>query len=118
VAVDVFEDAKRAVAHVEEHQLSLAIGKRGQNVRLAAKLTGWRIDIVKAGEEAQTEVEAGAQPEEAAKESPAAEEAMDEAVSDPAIVKDENPAVGEGTEEAAMNPADKEADKETGAGTA
>jgi len=30
---------------VADDQLSLAIGKRGQNVRLAAKLTGWRIDI-------------------------------------------------------------------------
>jgi len=30
---------------VSDEQLSLAIGKRGQNVRLAAKLTGWRIDI-------------------------------------------------------------------------
>lgn len=60
VAVDVFEDEKRAVAHVEEHQLSLAIGRRGQNVRLAAKLTGWRIDIVKAG--AEENVEAGAVP--------------------------------------------------------
>ncbi|MEX0649687.1 MAG: transcription termination factor NusA [Candidatus Andersenbacteria bacterium] len=52
VAVDIFEDEKRALAHVDEDQLSLAIGKRGQNVRLAAKLSGWRIDIVKAGSEA------------------------------------------------------------------
>jgi len=64
VAVDIFDQEKRAVAHVEEHQLSLAIGKRGQNVRLAAKLTGWRIDIVKAGEEEEKqEVEAGTEPE-------------------------------------------------------
>jgi N utilization substance protein A len=42
---------------VEEHQLSLAIGKKGQNVRLAAKLTGWRIDI-KNAEEMRREVEA------------------------------------------------------------
>jgi N utilization substance protein A len=32
---------------VDEDQLSLAIGKRGQNVRLASKLTGWKIDIQK-----------------------------------------------------------------------
>jgi N utilization substance protein A len=51
IAVDIFAEEKRAVAHVEEHQLSLAIGKKGQNVRLAAKLTGWRIDVVKSGEE-------------------------------------------------------------------
>ncbi len=55
VAVDVFEADKRSIAHVDEDQLSLAIGKRGQNVRLAAKLTGWRIDIVKAGEEQAVE---------------------------------------------------------------
>jgi len=35
----------KAVALVEEDQLSLAIGKEGQNVRLAAKLTGWKIDV-------------------------------------------------------------------------
>ena len=42
---------------VEDKQLSLAIGKKGQNVRLAAKLTGWRIDI-KSEEELRGEVEA------------------------------------------------------------
>ena len=38
-------DAKAARAVVPDYQLSLAIGKEGQNARLAAKLTGWRIDI-------------------------------------------------------------------------
>ncbi len=42
---------------VEDKQLSLAIGKKGQNVRLAAKLTGWKIDI-KSDEEKRREVEA------------------------------------------------------------
>src|SRR6187455_1515872 len=42
---------------VEDKQLSLAIGKKGQNVRLAAKLTGWRIDI-KSEEEKRRDVEA------------------------------------------------------------
>lgn len=51
IAVDTHNDEKRAVAHVDEDQLSLAIGKKGQNVRLAAKLTGWRIDITKIGEQ-------------------------------------------------------------------
>ncbi len=36
---------KKAVAYVKDDQLSLAIGKRGQNVRLAAKLTGWNINV-------------------------------------------------------------------------
>lgn len=43
--VDVDEAKKEATVNVPEDQLSLAIGKRGQNVRLAAKLTGWKIDI-------------------------------------------------------------------------
>ncbi len=40
-----FEDGKTAVVIVPDDQLSLAIGREGQNARLAAKLTGWRIDI-------------------------------------------------------------------------
>lgn len=39
------EDTKRAVVVVPDTQLSLAIGKEGQNARLAAKMTGWKIDI-------------------------------------------------------------------------
>jgi len=38
-------DAKRAIVFIDDEQLSLAIGRDGQNVRLAAKLTGWNIDI-------------------------------------------------------------------------
>ena len=44
--IDLDRDAQRARAVVPEDQLSLAIGKRGQNVRLAARLTGWHIDIL------------------------------------------------------------------------
>ncbi|MDX6766921.1 MAG: transcription termination factor NusA [Candidatus Methylacidiphilales bacterium] len=40
-------DAKRAKAFVDEENLSLAIGRRGQNARLTSKLTGWEIDIEK-----------------------------------------------------------------------
>src|SRR4029077_3566091 len=43
--VTLNEDAKEAKVGVLEDQLSLAIGKAGQNVRLAARLTGWKIDI-------------------------------------------------------------------------
>ena len=43
--VDVDEQNQATVAIVPERQLSLAIGKEGQNARLAAKLTGWRVDI-------------------------------------------------------------------------
>ena len=43
--IEVIEAEHKAVVEVASDQLSLAIGKGGQNVRLAAKLTGWRIDI-------------------------------------------------------------------------
>ncbi|MBM7647091.1 N utilization substance protein A [Bacillus ectoiniformans] len=43
--VQVNEEGKATTVVVPDYQLSLAIGKRGQNARLAAKLTGWKIDI-------------------------------------------------------------------------
>jgi N utilization substance protein A len=56
--VSIVDDRERVMeVVVEDKQLSLAIGKKGQNVRLAAKLTGWRIDI-KSEEEKRREVEA------------------------------------------------------------
>jgi N utilization substance protein A len=45
------EDEKRIDVVVEENQLSLAIGRRGQNVRLASKLLGWSIEIISEGQE-------------------------------------------------------------------
>ncbi|OGI74306.1 transcription termination factor NusA [Candidatus Nomurabacteria bacterium RIFCSPHIGHO2_02_FULL_41_18] len=45
LSIDIDEAERKAIVEVSEDQLSLAIGKGGQNVRLAAKLTGWRIDI-------------------------------------------------------------------------
>jgi N utilization substance protein A len=88
---------------VEDSQLSLAIGKKGQNVRLAAKLTGWRIDI-KSEEEKRKEVELqfgaleaavadGDVPAEseapAAEEVPAAEETPAVATAEPASTNEE-----------------------------
>jgi N utilization substance protein A len=56
--VTIVDDKEKVMeVVVEDKQLSLAIGKKGQNVRLAAKLTGWRIDI-KSEEEKRKEVEA------------------------------------------------------------
>ena len=56
--VTVVDETERVIeVIVEDRQLSLAIGKKGQNVRLAAKLTGWKIDI-KSEEEKRREVEA------------------------------------------------------------
>ena len=56
--VSILDEEQRIMeVVVEDKQLSLAIGKKGQNVRLAAKLTGWKIDI-KSEEEKRKEVEA------------------------------------------------------------
>ena len=48
--VGIDEEKRAALVVVADSQLSLAIGKNGQNVRLAAKLTGWKIDIISASE--------------------------------------------------------------------
>ena len=48
--VGIDEEKKAALVVVADSQLSLAIGKNGQNVRLAAKLTGWKIDIISVSE--------------------------------------------------------------------
>ena len=48
--VGLDEEKKSALVVVADSQLSLAIGKNGQNVRLAARLTGWKIDIISATE--------------------------------------------------------------------
>jgi N utilization substance protein A len=49
--VELRESDHTALVTVPEKQLSLAIGKEGQNARLAARLTGWRVDVLKPGEE-------------------------------------------------------------------
>jgi N utilization substance protein A len=48
--VELRDNDHTAVVTVQEKQLSLAIGKDGQNARLAAKLTGWRVDVVRPAE--------------------------------------------------------------------
>ncbi len=56
LAVDIDAEGKKARVIVPDYQLSLAIGKEGQNARLAAKLTGWKIDI-KSESQAEEEYE-------------------------------------------------------------
>jgi N utilization substance protein A len=53
VKVVLDEDAERIEVVVPDEQLSLAIGRRGQNVRLASQLTGWNIDILTEAEESE-----------------------------------------------------------------
>jgi N utilization substance protein A len=77
--VELDEERKEARAYVKEDQLSLAIGKGGQNVRLAGKLTGWRIDILQEG------LDAGAAPV------ASSEEVLQEAAEAP-------PGIGKGAE--------------------
>lgn len=55
ISVKLNEEEKIASAEVKEDQLSLAIGKNGQNVRLASKLTDWKIDILKDEEDKKEE---------------------------------------------------------------
>ncbi len=57
ISVTLDEEHKTAMVLVPEDQLSLAIGREGQNVRLAAKLTGWKIDIRGKNAEDTTTVE-------------------------------------------------------------
>ena len=55
--VGIGEEKKSALVVAADSQLSLAIGKNGQNVRLAARLTGWKIDIISATEYEKEKVE-------------------------------------------------------------
>lgn len=108
--VEVDEEERRATVTVSEDQQSLAIGRGGQNVRLAAKLTGWNIDIVSVGgssvaegdaEEASAEVsdgdvaiseaeEALEAAEEAAEEAPSKEVGLDTGESESILTTDES----------------------------
>jgi N utilization substance protein A len=60
----VDDAAKQATVIVPDDQLSLAIGREGQNARLAARLTGWRVDIRSETEFAAEEAEHGYEEEE------------------------------------------------------
>jgi transcription termination/antitermination protein NusA len=53
LGVELYEEEGIALVVVPDHQLSLAIGREGQNVRLAARLTGWRMDITSDSEAAE-----------------------------------------------------------------
>jgi N utilization substance protein A len=100
--VSIVDDRERVMeVVVEDKQLSLAIGKKGQNVRLAAKLTGWRIDI-KSEEEKRREVEAQFEAIDAAAESEAIDAAAESEADEPAAGSEEPlpyaiPGVGEKT---------------------
>jgi N utilization substance protein A len=66
---------KTALVIVPDYQLSLAIGKEGQNARLAARLTGWRVDIKSESQQAQEQARRSAPAEQAPAEQAPAEQA-------------------------------------------
>lgn len=81
IEIKLNEEEKTATAKVAEDQLSLAIGKAGQNVRLAAKLTGWKIDIFsEGGKKAEVEAEAEADTGELEKNDEEKEEKVEEEI--------------------------------------
>ena len=97
VHVELLESEQTAIVVVPDRQLSLAIGKEGQNTRLAARLTGWRLDIkgTTEWEEIQEEIAAAggamaAANEEVAEETEAVAEVVEEAI---AIVEEVEAAV-------------------------
>jgi len=61
--IGINEEAKSAMVVVSDQQLSVAIGKKGQNVRLATKLTGWEIEIISESEYAEMKAEGSPLPD-------------------------------------------------------
>jgi N utilization substance protein A len=88
VSVELDEDDGIATVVVPDKQLSLAIGKEGQNARLAAKLSGWRIDIKSASIAEEEKLVKAVEPEAAA----APAEVPEEAVPEEVIVPEEEAA--------------------------
>ena len=79
VSVQIDEEERIASVTVPERMLSLAIGREGQNARLAAKLTGWRIDIRSDSGTESEDGEGVAQPDDATKPDKVEAEKADEA---------------------------------------
>ncbi len=92
VKVQLDEEEEEATVVIPDRQLSLAIGREGQNVRLAVKLTGWRIDI-KSASEAEEEMAEAIKEEEGAV---AGEELPAEVleIKEPTLVSAEMPGAG------------------------
>ena len=114
--VKVFEEEESSEVIVPDNQLSLAIGKEGQNARLAAKLTGWRIDI-KSESQARTESEgytAHVEEEEETEEAAEQEELEEEELEEEELEQEDVLGTGEEAEEdePALSPEDEEGDEE------
>jgi N utilization substance protein A len=82
IEVEPFEDDGVALVIVPDYQLSLAIGRDGQNVRLAARLTGWRLDIASESESKEARERYLVERDERTTEEAPAEEAEETVVAD------------------------------------
>ncbi|HCJ52540.1 MAG: hypothetical protein A2898_00925 [Candidatus Kerfeldbacteria bacterium RIFCSPLOWO2_01_FULL_48_11] len=118
LSVKLNEESKTALVEVKEDQLSLAIGKAGQNVRLAAKLTGWKIDIIGEGgtkpQAQKPEIQAApaTQPENETTEKPLAEKAtVTEVQQPPSVTVPEQPIEPTSPTETGAAPTQKEKDQ-------
>lgn len=119
LSVETDEENKRATVIVPDDQLSLAIGKRGQNVRLAVKLTGWDLDVISADEsrvpgetakdDAAAEDSAEEGEEQAGKDADAAEEKVEKS-EEPK--KEEEKEVKDDTEEADVEEEKEDSEEE------
>jgi transcription termination/antitermination protein NusA len=120
LSVDIDEEHRIASVTVPERMLSLAIGREGQNARLAARLTGWRIDIRSDVSVAEARAAAAAQAAETATAAPAAAVTEDTSAGAPAdasqTAQAANAAVAtDGTEDGAKAPSMATVDTETAA---
>ncbi len=98
--VHIDEEEKTAEVIVSEHQLSLAIGKEGQNARLAARLSGYKVDIKSDNEGAEEPPAEGEDAGDAEAETAPTEPAAEEAASEEAPAVEETPSDDEDSVEA------------------
>ena len=109
--VRIDEATSTALVIVPDYQLSLAIGKEGQNARLAARLTGWRIDIKSEAQVAdESRPTAPAPAATAPVEEPAAEEPATVAEDEPAAVESPVEEVAPAGEPVVADPAEAPAE--------
>jgi N utilization substance protein A len=107
--VRIDEATSTALVIVPDYQLSLAIGKEGQNARLAARLTGWRIDI-KSEAQVADESRPATAPAAASVEEPAPEELAAVAEDEPAAVESPVEEVAPAGEPVVADPAEAPAE--------
>lgn len=114
ISVQLDEDEKTAKAYVAEDQLSLAIGKGGQNVRLAAKLSGWKIDVVKDESEASDDADEDGEEKDVPVEEAPEEASEEKEEKNDKEVKDEKDTKEEEAEEKEEEKKDEDADNSEG----